>query len=122
MSRRFNLWGLSMDELLARLHLAMADLFAGFAGGLVNAFVLRRSNPWEIVGSVVVGTLTAGYLGPVFGPFLAEHVFGVRDSSEAVVFVVGLAGMTICQSLMAALKRFRWTGTSPPQAENQDAH
>lgn len=111
-----------MDDFLVKLHLAMADLFAGFAGGLVNAFVLRRSNPWEIVGSVVVGTLTAGYMGPVFGPFIAQHVFGVTDSSEAVVFVVGLAGMTICQGLVTAIKRFRWGNGGGAVPEKQDAH
>jgi hypothetical protein len=78
------------------------DLLAGLAGGVVNAFVFQRSSPWAIVGSVVVGALTANYLGEP-----AARMIGGGISGGAAAFIVGLGGMALCQGLVEAIKRWR---------------
>ncbi len=54
------------------------DLVAGFCGGIVAAFVLKRSDPWSIVSSVVVGALTASFLTDPLG-----KVIGTSGSTTA---------------------------------------
>jgi hypothetical protein len=83
------------------------DLIAGFAGGIVNSFVFNRTNPTAVIGSMVVGALTANYLGEP-----ASRVIGTGPGATA--FIVGLAGMAICQGIVAAAKRYR-----PPIAEGK---
>lgn len=90
---------------LITLGIKLPDLFAGFAGGVVNAFVFRRADPWSVVGSMVVGAFTANYLGET-----ASHVLML--SSGASAFIVGIAGMAICQGLVAAAHN--WRPTVPP--------
>jgi hypothetical protein len=77
-----------------------ADLLAGFFGGVVNVFVMRRIKPFDAIGSVVVGALAANYLSPMMA-----HVTGTGPGVTA--FLVGLAGMAICQGLIEAFRR--WT-------------
>lgn len=85
---------------LSQLGIHVADLVAGFSGGIVNAFVFKRSEPLAIVGSVVVGSLTANYLSqPV------AHYIGTGDGASA--FIVGLAGMAICQGIVETAKSWR---------------
>lgn len=82
------------------LGLKMPDLVAGFAGGVVNAFVFKRANPVAIVGSMIVGALTANYLSDIVGKYLGT-------SGGASAFIVGLAGMAICQGIVEAAKAWR---------------
>lgn len=82
------------------LGIRKADLVAGFCGGVVSAFVLRKSDPWSIVSSVVVGSLTASYLTDVIGKMIGT-------SGQAMAFMVGLAGMAICQGIVEAAKSWR---------------
>lgn len=51
------------DDLFSILGIHLKDLVAGFAGGVANAFVFKKSKPWAIIGSIVVGGLAANYLG-----------------------------------------------------------
>lgn len=74
------------------------ELVAGFAGGLVNAIVFKRTMPWSAIGSVVVGT--ANYLSEFVGRFIGTP-------SGAAAFIIGLAGMAPCQGLIDAAKRWR---------------
>ena len=85
--------------LLRELGIRAADLLAGLAGGIVNAFVFKRSDPWSIIGSVVVGALTENYLSGTVAAYLGT------TSSGAAAFVVGLAGMAICQGIVEAVVR-----------------
>jgi len=78
----------------------MPDLVAGFAGGVVNAFVFKRANPVAIIGSMIVGALTANYLSDIVGKYLGT-------SGGASAFIVGLAGMAICQGIVEAAKAWR---------------
>lgn len=81
------------DDFFAALGIHLKDLVAGFAGGVANAFVFKKSNPWAIIGSIVVGGLAANYLGETVG-----RILGTSPGFSA--FVVGLAGMAICQGIV----------------------
>jgi uncharacterized membrane protein YeaQ/YmgE (transglycosylase-associated protein family) len=84
----------------------LPDLVAGFFGGLVNAFVMKRSDPWSIVGSMVVGSLTANYLSEPIGRYLGT---GIGTTG----FIVGIGGMAICQGIVEASRTWRpFGGTS----------
>lgn len=89
-----------MKQFLLELGIKIPDLIAGFAGGVVHAFVFQRQNPLEVIGSVVVGALTANYLGETAG-----RLIGASDGAAA--FIVGLGGMAICQGLFQAAQRWR---------------
>ena len=81
------------DDFLAIVGIHLKDLVAGFAGGVANAFVFKKSKPWAVIGSIVVGGLAANYLGETIGRLL-----GTSDGFSA--FVVGLTGMAICQGIV----------------------
>jgi hypothetical protein len=81
------------NDFLSALGLHVQDLVAGFAGGVANAFVFKKSNPWAIIGSIVVGGFAANYLGGSI-----STLFGTSAGTSA--FVVGLAGMAICQGIV----------------------
>lgn len=85
---------------LVSLGVKMPDLIAGLSGGVVNAMVFRRSDPASIIGSMVVGALTANYLSESIGHYLGT-------SGGAGAFIVGLAGMAICQGIVEAAKSWR---------------
>jgi hypothetical protein len=78
-------------DLARELGLKVPDLVAGFAGGLVNAIVFKRTTPWSAIGSVVVGALTANYLSEFIGRFIGTP-------GGAAAFITGLAGMAIFAS------------------------
>lgn len=82
-----------MSDFLASLGFHLQDLVAGFAGGVANAFVFKKSNPWAIIGSIVVGGFSANYLGAAFSNFLGTSLL-------ASGFIVGMAGMAICQGIV----------------------
>lgn len=87
-------------DFLLSLGLKIQDLIAGLAGGVVNAIVFKRSNPIAVIGSMLVGALTANYLGE----YAAKYT---GTSGGAAAFLVGLTGMIICQLIVAAAAR--WT-------------
>lgn len=86
--------------LWAQLGVKVPDLVAGFFGGVVNAFVMKRADPWSIMGSMVVGALTANYLSDPIGRYLGT-------GSGTTGFLVGLAGMAICQGVLEAAKSWK---------------
>jgi hypothetical protein len=93
---------------LLSIGVKMPDLIAGFAGGVVNAFVFKRADPASIVGSMIVGALTANYLSESVGHYLGT-------SGGAAAFIVGLAGMAICQGIVEAAKSWRpFQNRTPP--------
>lgn len=94
-------------SLLLYLGIKMPDMVAGFAGGIVNTFVFKRSNPAAIIGSMIVGALTANYLSES-----AAHYTGT--SGGAAAFIVGLSGMAICQGIVEGVKKWRPAQSLPP--------
>lgn len=93
------------------LGIKMPDLVAGLAGGVVNAFVFKRSDPISIIGSMVVGAFTANYLSEPINHY-------VGTSGGAGAFIVGLAGMAICQGIVEAAKAWRPFNTSGGNGRN----
>lgn len=89
-----------MRDVLTELGIKLPDLVAGFAGGVVNAFVFARTTPVAIIGSVVVGTLTANYLGEPVSKYI-----GTGPGTSA--FLVGIGGMAFVQGLVEAMKRWQ---------------
>jgi hypothetical protein len=85
---------------LDQLGVSLRDIVAGFCGGVVNALVFRRTDPWSFVGSVVVGSMSAAYITPVIG-----HYTGTTGGSAA--FFTGLTGMAFCQTVVNAAKNWR---------------
>jgi hypothetical protein len=87
------------------LHISLTNIVAGFSGGVVNAFVLKRSDPWSIIGSVIVGALVANYLAEMSAKWTgtSEHV---------AAFLVGVGGMGLVQGLIEAMKRWRPFGST----------
>src|SRR4030095_491777 len=81
------------NDFLSMLGIHLQDLIAGFAGGVANAFVFKKSKPFAIIGSIVVGGFAANYLGSTVGTVLGT-------SSGTSSFMVGLAGMAICQGIV----------------------
>lgn len=95
---------------LFEIGLKIPDLIAGFAGGMVNAIVFRRSDPWSMVGSVIVGALTANYMAET-----AARYVGVSQNTAA--FLVGVCGMALVQVAVDTAKR-RIVHWHPPKDEN----
>lgn len=87
------------------VNLNLSNIVAGFLGGVVNAFVLKRSDPWSIIGSVIVGALVANYLGDIASKWTgtSEHV---------AAFLMGMGGMGLVQGLIEALKKWRPFGSA----------
>ena len=91
-------------NILVQLGIKTPDLVAGFAGGVVNSFVFKRADAWSVIGSMIVGALTANYLSEPVGRI-------VGTSGGAAAFIVGLAGMAICQGIVEAAKSWRPFGS-----------
>ncbi len=88
-----------MTDPLIELGVKTQDLVAGLAGGVVNAFVFQRGSPMAIVGSVVVGALTAAYLTEPAGRLTGT-------TGGATAFIVGLGAMAICQGILGRLAKW----------------
>jgi hypothetical protein len=85
---------------LHELGLTVPNMVAGFAGGVVNAFVFKRADAWSIIGSVVVGALTANYLGEPVGKLIGT-------TQPVAAFLVGMGGMAFVQGLIEGIKGWR---------------
>lgn len=98
------------------LHINLANMVAGFAGGVVNAFVFKSIGPVAIVGSVLVGALTANYLAtPAQSALSLIPGFG-GTTEHVAAFLVGLGGMGLVQGIAKSLVKYRPRNTS----ENPD--
>jgi hypothetical protein len=101
-----------MDPLQALVGIKTTHLLAGIAGGTVRAF-LAGGGVVSGISSVVVGALTASYVSPL----ALEYFPGtVADKSElAVVFLVGLTGMLICEGVTKFVKSWSRNPKLPGQ-------
>jgi uncharacterized membrane protein YeaQ/YmgE (transglycosylase-associated protein family) len=89
--------------LLVRIGVKLPDLIAGLAGGITNALIFKRSDPFAAVASVIVGALAANYLSDP-----AMNVLGIYTPGRgASSFIVGLAGMALCQAIVAAVQAWK---------------
>lgn len=92
----------ALHELLIWLGIKVPDLIAGFLGGVVNAFVFQRQGVVPVIGSMIVGAITANYMASTVG-----KVFMLSDGPAG--FVTGLCGMAICQGVFAVISKWRPT-------------
>lgn len=97
-------------SILLQLGIKMPDLIAGFLGGVTNAFVFRKSDPFSIISSMVVGAVTANYLGDV-----AMKYTGMSGGASS--FIVGVGGMAICQGIVEMIRK--WRPPSPPAPKGE---
>jgi hypothetical protein len=89
-------------DTLTLLGLELQNLFAGFAGGVVSVFLMRRVTPWEALGSMTAGALAANYLGEVVASL--THALGVGLKLPVACFVTGLSAMALCQGIVEVVK------------------
>lgn len=105
-----------MDPVQGLLGIKLTHLVAGIAGGIVRAFL--AGGDWTAaVASVVVGSLTAGYLTtPVYAGAKAYFPSVGSDVSteHAVGFLVGLTAMLICEGVLRAARGWSKTPKVPP--------
>lgn len=87
-------------ELFVHLGMNVKNMVAGFAGGVVVAFAMKQSEPLAVIGSMVVGALTANYLSDPF-----SHYLGTGQGTTG--FLVGVGGMAIVQGIISAART--WT-------------
>lgn len=93
--------------ILTELGLNGKLLMAGFAGGMLQAFMLRSSDPWTIIGSVIAGVFSANYFGATLG-FYLQHVVSPDEATGMGGFIAGICAMTLAQAIrQAVLKAFK---------------
>lgn len=94
-----------MDPLQGFLGIKLTHLLAGVAGGTVRAFMSGEG--WlAAFSSVVVGSLTAGYLtAPVYAGTQKYFSIPPDPSTEhAIGFLVGLTAMLICEGVLRSAR------------------
>lgn len=106
-----------MDPLQAMIGVKTSHLIAGIAGGIVRA-LLAGSDMMTAIASVVIGSLTAGYLtSPVYKAVTVYFPASADTSTEhAVGFLVGLTAMLICEGALRFAKQWSKNPTMPPGA------
>lgn len=106
-----------MDPVQGLIGVKLTHLVAGVAGGVVRAFLSGGGGWLAAMSSVVVGSLTAGYLTtPVYTgarayfPSLGNDV----SSEHAIGFLVGLTAMLICEGVLRAARGWASNPRIPP--------
>lgn len=84
---------------LDSLGLSASRLLAGFAGGLMYAFVIKEREPWAVISSVLAGALAANYFSDA-----VAHYVPVWFGAGGISFFTGLTAMTICQGVVGMVK------------------
>ena len=106
-----------MDPVQSLIGIKLTHLLAGVAGGTVRAFL--AGGGWIVaVSSVVIGSLTAGYLTtPVYAGVKAyfPNISGDVSSEHAVGFLVGLTAMLICEGVLRAARSWSRNPKLPQQ-------
>lgn len=103
-----------MDPLQTLIGIKLTHLLAGVAGGTVRAFM--GSEGWlAAFSSVVVGSLTAGYLtGPVYmGAQKYVSIPPDPSTEHAIGFLVGLTAMLICEGVLRSVRLWSKTPKLP---------
>lgn len=81
-----------MKEWFQILGLDAPNAFAGFGGGIVRVIFDRTSKPWEVVGAVAAGALTANYLGGPIADTLHLPPLGTA-------FIVGFGALQLAGTM-----------------------
>lgn len=86
----------SNPQFLTDMGIQLKLAVAGFWGGVGHVFATKNVTLFQALGSVVLGTVTANYLGQIAVTYVGNWI-GELGSG----FVVGLCAMLICQRLIA---------------------
>ncbi|MEW6258106.1 MAG: hypothetical protein AB1592_19300 [Pseudomonadota bacterium] len=94
----------------------LAHMAAGAMGGIVRSLTKPGGSITRHITTAVVGTVVAGYGTPI-GAHFAVRYLASADISQASVegmtgFVLGLTGMSLCEALLAWIKK--WRDGPPP--------
>ena len=89
------------DDFWNGLGIDVVKLLAGFAGGTVAALTVSRNEPWQLLIRVIVGGLTANYLGAPAETYVSEHIY---DLGHGTSFLLGVIGMIVCQGVLTWAK------------------
>jgi fluoride ion exporter CrcB/FEX len=99
-----------VDPFQALIGIKTTHFIAGIAGGIVRAFLAGEG--WiAAMSSVVVGTLTASYVGPMAIGYLPISM--IEKGELAVVFLTGVSGMFVCEGVLKFAKRWSDNPTLP---------
>lgn len=108
-----------MDPLQGIIGIKMTHLLAGVAGGIVRA--LLAGGGWlAAMTSVIVGSLTAGYLTtPVYSAAKSWIPTAGHDvsSEHAISFLVGLTAMLLCEGVLRAARGWSKNPKLPPSGK-----
>lgn len=101
-------------SLMTELGFKANDLLAGFLGGVTALFVNKTTKPFEAIGLVVSGALTANFLTEP-----AARMIGLN--AGATGFILGLCAMAVANAIMSAARNWRprAPGDSPPAGGGQ---
>lgn len=99
-----------VDLLWLGIH--VPEMTAGFAGGTCSVFFLSKFKPSQIIGSLIMGALTANYAG-VAALKLIGLALPVSDASTFSSFVTGLCATPILQYIYDKVQK-RTQGPPPP--------
>lgn len=84
--------------MLTALGLNLPDLVGGLSGGVAVAFAFHKSEPCDIVGSIIVGGLYGNYIaGPLSSMLGTTH--------GAAAFFAGVVAMPLCKRWVESFKR-----------------
>lgn len=90
-------------DFLRELGVHPVRLLAAFSGAAMSIFLERRPTPFQAVGQLVAGVVTANYLADGFVDLLARLGFAVGEAGAS--FVIGLGGFYVARGIFEALKR-----------------
>jgi len=100
---------MALGDLMDALGISGANAFAGFSGGIVHIFWYRKTKPFDAMGALAGGALTAMYVGePV-----AVHA-GLPVG--LVCFFIGLAGSQAIAPIISMIRERVLGGKTPPGA------
>ena len=87
-----------MKEWLQGLGIDGPNIVAGFGGGIVRIIFDQRTKPFDVVGALSAGALTANYLG---GP-IAETL---HLPPLGTAFIVGFGGLQIASVILSMIRQ-----------------
>lgn len=93
-----------LDTVLSTIGIDLHDFVAGCMGGIAVSFALKKSDPWDIIGSIIGGALVGNYVPSAGDIFHIPHGFSA--------FGTGVIAMPLCQYLVL-LARKKLNGYPP---------
>jgi hypothetical protein len=86
-----------MQTILAALGAGTNDVLAAFLGSVCGAFMLAKSPPKLIIGTVVVGTIVGTYFGPNMMLLIGKQPNGMFT---LIIGSIGMATLTTAGNWM----------------------